>query len=174
MIQVEIEPQKLEGRLTAMNSKLPDITAQTPPESLAFGEVHLLFAKVNPGAPQRGLMPGYHFRILKSDGTDVGHINFRVDDSEHLRLCAGHIGYAINEAHRGHGYAWQACRALAPFVHSLYPAVIVTCDPDNIASIRTIEKLGAHFMEEISIPEHDPDYPHGARKNGVICGNRKS
>jgi len=90
------------------------------------------------------------------DGLDVGHINFRVGDTEHVRICAGHIGFEITETFRGHGYALQACRAIAPFVRSIYRSVTITCDPDNPASRRTIERLGAEFIDEVVVRSSDP------------------
>jgi predicted acetyltransferase len=134
-----------------------------PPETLSSGDVLLRFVRVMPGEPSRGFVPFYNFRILAADGSDVGHINFRVGDTEHIRVSAGHIGYEILEPFRGHGYALQACRAIAPFVRSLYSAVTITCDPDNHASRRTIERLGASFIDEVSVPPNDPHYQRGSR-----------
>ncbi|HTL17135.1 MAG TPA: GNAT family N-acetyltransferase [Patescibacteria group bacterium] len=135
-----------------------------PPPNLAYGRVKLKFDRLMPAEPSRGFVPYYHLRILTCDGQDVGHINFRVGDSEHIRVTAGHIGYHIMEHFRGHGYALQACRAIAPYVRHFYSVVTITCDPDNHASRRTIEKLGARFVDEIEVPANDPHYEKGARK----------
>ncbi len=135
-----------------------------PPEKLSYGSVSLRFVGAVPGEPSRGLVPYYHFRIVAADGTEVGHINFRVGDTEHVRVAAGHIGFEIFEPFRGHGYALQACRAIAPLVRSVYDAVTVTCDPDNAASRRTIEQLGATFIDEVPVPAHDPHYQRGSRR----------
>ena len=51
-------------------------------------------------AESAGLVPYYHFRIIDVDGTDVGHINFRVGDTEHVRVSAGHIGFEIADVFR--------------------------------------------------------------------------
>jgi len=134
-----------------------------PPHAPAFHDVVLKFARLIPGDPTRGMVPAYHFRILIADGTDVGHINFRIGDTPHVRLCAGHIGFAIQEAFRGHKYAEQACRALAPFVRSVYSVVTITCDPDNLASRRTIERLEAQFIDEVAVPPNDPQFERGSR-----------
>lgn len=134
-----------------------------PPETLSFGEVSLRFVNVVPDEESRGFVPFYHFRILTVDGSEVGHINFRVGDTEHVRVCAGHIGFEILEPFRGRGYALQACRAIAPFVRSIYDAVTITCDPDNRASMRTIERLGASLIDEVAVPPHDPHYQRGSR-----------
>lgn len=136
-----------------------------PPVGLAFGAVSLAFIEVLPGDDAKGIAPAYHFHVMLEDGREVGHINFRVGDSAHVRRCAGHIGYVIAEPFRGHGYALQACRALAPFAAAVYPAgIILTCDPDNEASRRTIEKLGARFVERVPVPPEDPHFLRGSRE----------
>lgn len=134
------------------------------PRDLAHGEITLRFVQFVPAEGKDGLAPFYHFRIATADGVEVGHINLRVGMSEHVQLCAGHVGYAIAESFRGHHYALQACRALAPFALVMYQEIILTCDPDNHASMRTIERLGATFIDEVAIPNHDPGYARGARR----------
>jgi len=134
-----------------------------PPDDLSFGDVRLRFARVVPGDPSKGFVPAYHFRIIKIGGSDVGHINFRIGDTEHVRTCAGHIGFEVREDSRGHRYAYQACCAIAPFVRRVYASVLITCDPDNMASIRTIERLGAQFLDEVPIAPHEPQFWRGSR-----------
>jgi len=135
----------------------------SPENPLSFGDIALLFVVVGSGDPSRGFVPYYHFRILTGDGTDVGHINFRVGDTDHVCSSAGHIGFEILEPFRGHGYARQACEAVAPFVRRFYEAVIITCDLENLPSRRTIEHLGAVFLDEVAVPPHDPHYQRGSR-----------
>src|SRR5689334_13855524 len=78
-----------------MNSDEPSRDAFSlprPPETLACGQVTLRFGGILPGNEALGLVPSYHFRIQDLSGTDVGHLNFRVGDTEHVRIAAGHIG----------------------------------------------------------------------------------
>jgi len=146
-----------------MIAPLPEESLPVPPETLSYGQVTIRFDRIVPGEPSRGFVPYYHFRILIADGSEVGHINFRIGDTEHVRLCAGHIGFEILESSRGRGYALQACRAIAAFVRSIYDAVTVTCDPDNFASMRIFAQLGASFIDEVSVPPQDPHYQRGSR-----------
>jgi hypothetical protein len=148
-----------------MKASSPIDSFPPPPDTLSFGQVSLRFVRVIPGDPLRDFVPAYHFRIEVADGSDTGHVNFRVGDTEHVRVCAGHIGFEIEERFRGHGYAFKACRAIAPFVRSIYEAVTITCDPDNLASIRTIERLEAEFMDEVQFPRVIPTISevHAAR-----------
>lgn len=149
---------------SCMSAPFHDEALPTPPDGLSFGNISLRLTKIVPGEPVQGFVPFYHFRMLTADGTDVGHLNFRIGDTEHVRLIAGHIGYEVLDAFRGHGYALEACRAVAPFVRRFYEAVTITCDPDNWPSLRTIEHLGATFLEEVSIPPADPHYRRGSRR----------
>ena len=146
-----------------MNTMLGAAWPALPPPELSHGEIALRFDRVVPGEPARQLVPYFHFRITTAQHPDVGHINFRLGDTDHIRLYAGHIGFAIAENFRGQHYARQACHAIAPFVRSVYPAVIITCDPDNTASRRTIESLGAQWIDEVAVPPHDPHYQRGSR-----------
>jgi len=142
---------------------IPSAESLPPPtQDLCFGKVVLRFDKIVPGDISRHFVPYYHFLILTSGGVEVGHVNFRVGDTEHVRIAVGHIGFVVLEAFRGHGYALQTCRAIAPFVRSFYDAVIITCDPDNRASVRTIERLGASFIDEVAVPPQDPHYQRGS------------
>ncbi|MCW1886033.1 GNAT family N-acetyltransferase [Luteolibacter flavescens] len=111
-----------------------------------------------------GQSPYHHFRIF-AGARDVGHINLRIGDSRHVRRVVGHVGYWIRRRARGNGYALSACHALAPFARAILPKVILTCDPDNTASRRTLERLVPDDqVSEIRIPPKDPHYSRGVRK----------
>ncbi|MDB6080126.1 MAG: GCN5-related N-acetyltransferase [Akkermansiaceae bacterium] len=133
-----------------------------PPVGLAEEEVTLVFSQMLPGNPGLGFVPSYHFRIRANDEC-TGHINLRIGETEHVRLCAGHIGYEIEPRFRGRSLALKACRALAPFVRRFVPEAIITCDPDNWPSRVTIERLGARFLNELPVPATDPHYLRGSR-----------
>jgi GNAT superfamily N-acetyltransferase len=136
----------------------------TAPATLTCGPIILRFVEIVPGDTVLDLVPSYHFRILTAEGVDVGHINFRIGKTRHIRNCAGHLGFAIHEPHRGHGYARQACLALAPFIRTVSPAVLITCNPDNFASRRTIERLGAKFIDEVAVSAADAHHDRHARR----------
>jgi RimJ/RimL family protein N-acetyltransferase len=54
------------------------------------------------------------------------------------------IGYVLNRGYWGHGYATETAKALVGYlfdergVHRVY----ASCDPDNHASVRVLEKVG--------------------------------
>ena len=140
------------------------MTMHLPPLSVVSNNMTLRFTEITPGDIEKGFVPGYHFRILYgADRIDVGHVNVRIGDTPHVTLCAGHIGFFIEERYRGNGFAYQGCMALSGFVSRVLGEAIITVDPDNIASRRTIEKLGADFLDEVLVPPCDPHYARGSR-----------
>lgn len=134
------------------------------PDTFEFSDVTVRFAKVTDGDSSKGFVPGYHFRILDAAMADVGHINVRVGESEHVRLAAGHIGFEIKEPYRGHRYAMKACLAVSPWLSGLGARFLITVDPDNIPSLRTIERIGAVFVDEVEVPKNDPHFARGSRR----------
>ncbi len=132
-----------------------------PPSTMNFGPVQLLFDKIVDVEPGGELVPFYHFKICDMNGTIVGHLNFKVGDTSHIRQCVGHIGYEIVPEHQGNAYAYYACNAVRPFIRVYYNTVILTSTHDTIPSIKTIEKLNATFINEITVPKDDPSYKTG-------------
>lgn len=133
------------------------------PPDLSAGPVILFFDARFDAEPGGELVPFYHFKIIGEQGKIVGHINFKTGDTRHIHQCVGHIGYEILKEYRGRSYAYWACKAIAPLVKSVYDKVVLTCDPENIASKKTIEKLSATFINEVAVPIHDPSYHSGSR-----------
>lgn len=122
----------------------------------------IVFSRMTEGDVAQGIVPGYHFEILNDQSEVVGHLNFRVGDSDHVLFAAGHIGYVISEQHRGYRHAANACLAVAPWVAKVSGTVLITVDPDNLPSIRTIELIGATFIDEVDVPPGDPHYLRGS------------
>lgn len=83
----------------------------------------------------------------------VGRVEFR-DESNRDLLFYGNIGYVIYPPYRGHGFAYEACVKMLPFVRHRYPDlkdIYITCNPDNIASQKTIRKLGADYIKMVAV-----------------------
>lgn len=99
-------------------------------------------------------VPTWSFRMVHAEsGEELGTIRLRVGDSRHVVMYAGHVGYAVEERHRGHRYAERALRLLLPMSRRLGLDVLwVTCDPENVASRRTLERMGAKLVEEVDVP----------------------
>lgn len=99
------------------------------------------------------LIPFYWYDILlNATGEVVGKISIRIGDNYHS-YYNGHIGYEIDEPYRGHGYALTACKMVLPVAkfHGM-TRLTLTCDEDNVASYKTIEKLGGQLLEIVTPP----------------------
>src|SRR4051812_17191483 len=74
----------------------------------------------------------------------VGRVSIRHALNSDLERVGGHIGYVVVPEYRRHGYATAILRqALGLARQKLGLArVLVTCDDDNVGSIRTIENNG--------------------------------
>jgi len=83
-------------------------------------------------------------------GKNVGRLVLREGNDEE-RYFEGHISYHIEEEYRGHHYAYQACLLLKDIVNKDH--LLITCDPQNIASKKTIEKLNCEYLETKVIPQ---------------------
>lgn len=89
-----------------------------------------------------GKVPGLTYFCVH-DGNIVGMVNLRLALNEHLRTEGGHIGYSVRPTERNKGYATQILQAALEVYGVLgIHNVIITCDKDNIASARVIQKCG--------------------------------
>jgi tagatose 1,6-diphosphate aldolase len=100
-------------------------------------------------------VPTYFFRMTSiAHDDELGTINLRVGSNQHLEEYAGHIGYGVHPAHRGHHYAARSVTLLLPLARKLgIEPVWITCDPQNNASRRSLEIAGAEFVEIVDVPE---------------------
>ena len=90
-------------------------------------------------------------------GECLGRIRLRVGWSEDVIRYAGHVGYAVEPAHRGHHYAERARRLIIPVAkHHGMRSLWITCQPDNARRRRTLERLGAECVATIEVPPQSP------------------
>ena len=124
-----------------------------------------MLAHATSAQPDRLRVPFYVFNMfVPGSEREVGHVSLRVGDDPELVRYAGHVGYVVDEAHRGHHYAERSCRLILPLAkhHGLNP-LWITCNPDNLPSRRTCERLGALYVETVEIPPHRVEYAGGER-----------
>jgi len=109
----------------------------------------------------------YSFDISCND-TRVGDIRLRIGNTEGI-YYSGHIGFAVDEAHRGKGYAVQACRLLTPIArHHGMTKLIISNDDGNLASYRVCEKLGAKLVCKAELPDWHDAYKQGHRYKNIF------
>jgi tagatose 1,6-diphosphate aldolase len=134
------------------------------PGELRDGELELRIRARHDADPDRDRVAAYELVVIVG-GDVVGVVSFRAQSSPNVERFAGHIGYRVDAAHRGHHYAERAVRLLLPFVkrHGLTSAWI-TCAPDNVASRRTCERLGAVMVDIVAVPPDHEDYVRARAK----------
>ena len=87
--------------------------------------------------------------LWMADGEEhLGRISLRHTLTDLLLTWGGHIGYSVRPSARRRGYATQALAGMLPVCAGLgIDPALVTCDTDNVASRRTIEKNGGVYED---------------------------
>lgn len=114
------------------------------------------------------MIPFYYYDIIrKNDNLTVGKISIRIGNNFHS-YYNGHIGYEIFKEYRGNGMAYKACLLVIDVArfHDM-DLIYLTCDESNVASYRTIEKLGAELVEICEIPKEYFGWHEGMEKQRV-------
>ncbi len=85
------------------------------------------------------------------DGRIVGRSSIRHELNDYLFKFGGNIGYAVATAYRQKGIATEILKQSLLYCRDVLKLkkVLVTCDEDNLASIKTIEKNGGVFENKI-------------------------
>jgi predicted acetyltransferase len=141
-----------------------------PPETWEGFVARVLRAEV---APEPGHVPQTTYWATLGDAV-VGHIGLRHRLNAELSEFGGHIGYAVRPAYRARGLAKEMLRrVLRTATAREIGRLLLTCAPDNEASIRTIVANGGVlertiFVERIGRETSlywitlEPDVGHGA------------
>jgi len=127
-------------------------------------EIFLRLDNTVKGNPEKQLVDYYNLKIcLSSDGTEVGLCNFRVGNTQRL-FFGGNIGYEIYEPYRGHYYSGKACMLLFDLArkHNM-SYMYITCNPDNIGSIKNCEYAGGTLVATVDLPTDTDMYEEGER-----------
>ncbi|HEX8521292.1 MAG TPA: GNAT family N-acetyltransferase [Tepidisphaeraceae bacterium] len=89
--------------------------------------------------------------------TMAGGIGVRIGTTREIELYSGNIGYHVYPPARGHHYAERSVRLVLSLIkrHGL-SHVWITTNPDNLASRRTCERLGATLVDTVTVPKNHP------------------
>ena len=100
---------------------------------------------------QKQTPPTYVFQIKSRNNETLGMLRLRLTDDTNFLSYYGHIGYFIKTSARGHYYAAKALKMVLPLAqfHGINP-LLITCNPNNQASIKTCQKAGAIYLKTIT------------------------
>ena len=97
------------------------------------------------------------FLLAWVDRELVGRTSIRHELNDYLEIYGGHIGFGVVPNHRRRGHAIEIPR------HSLVIAraecvmdVLVTCDEDNVGSMRTIQRCDGVLDSIVEQPAGGP------------------
>jgi predicted acetyltransferase len=87
----------------------------------------------------------------------IGRVSIRHMLNDFLLRVGGHIGYVVVPEFRRQGHATAILRLALDFACDKlgHDHVLVTCDDDNIGSIKTIENNGGVLEDIVSAPDSD-------------------
>jgi len=99
-------------------------------------------------------LPFHYYDIyLLNTTTQIGKISIRIGHNYHSYFN-GNVGYEINEEFRGNHYALESVKLIinvAKYHHMKH--LILSCEEDNVASYKSIEKLDAQLIEVVTPPK---------------------
>lgn len=101
---------------------------------------------------------------LTGSNLKVGKCDLRLKNDGFMYYY-GNVGYNIKETYRGHHYAYYACKILFKIAKEEFGLneLIITCNPDNDASYKTLKRLGGKLVEIAQIPYDHELYEKGDR-----------
>lgn len=101
-----------------------------------------------------GWVPSQFLLAVDGDGQVLGRVSIRLELTGWLREIGGHIGYGVRPESRRRGVATALLRhAVQVLATAGTDEVLVTCDPDNVGSRRTIERCGGIFQDISAAPD---------------------
>src|SRR5262249_28666473 len=107
----------------------------------------------------------YSWRLtVPPDDTAIGSVGCRI------RGISADVGFVLNRRHWGRGYATEAAGAVLDWLKSLevITGIHATCDVDNAASARVLEKLG--LSRKARLPQYAvrPNMPGAPRRDAFL------
>lgn len=135
---------------------------------LKSDEIYLDLFQTIDGNEEKEWLPSYHFNICSLGATKLGKCDLRIGHNEKT-YYGGNIGYQIDPDFRGHHYAAKACTLLFELakLHGM-KYLLITCNPDNIASRKTCEYAGGKLEKIVDLPpENDMFIESGETQKAI-------
>ena len=121
-------------------------------------------ARVSEKASFDGVPTVFYDIYVSGSNLKVGKCDLRLKNDGFMYYY-GNVGYNIKESYRGHHYAYYACKVLFKIAKEEFGLneLIITCNPDNDASYKTLKRLGGKLVEIAQIPYDHELYEKGDR-----------
>ncbi|CAN5379137.1 GNAT family N-acetyltransferase [soil metagenome] len=97
------------------------------------------------------------YLVAEIGGAVIGRVSIRHTLTPTLLQIGGHVGYGVRPTYRGRGYATTMLRlSIERLTGRGVADILVTCDEDNMASRRTIERCGGVLEDVRHLAEEAP------------------
>lgn len=98
----------------------------------------------------KGLLPRTILWLIDNDEF-IGFVDIRHGLDDILMNRGGHIGYLIKYTKRRQGYGYKQFELALEYIKKTFnfDKLLVTCDDDNIPSIKIIERYGGKLSDKI-------------------------
>lgn len=121
---------------------------------MTWEEFAVFLRRLESGAHEEGLpprrVPQSVYWLVRDGRVLLGSSHLRHRLTPMLEHEGGHIGYVIRPSERGKGYATLLLSLTLEKAREMgLPGVLITCDDDNIASARVIEKNGGQLLNKV-------------------------
>ena len=105
----------------------------------------------------------YYYNVYDKEHNRVGECDLYLTQDKDVYYL-GNIGYEIFSQYRGHGYSKDCSKLLIDLASKIgVSELTITANPNNIASLKIINSLGAKFVEVIKVPRNCQLYKTGDR-----------
>ncbi len=102
--------------------------------------------------PQDHVAEDFFWLVDDTKKAFIGQITLRHELTDSLRLCGGHIGYAVRRSCWNQGYGTKMLGLVLEKAKELgLDRVLVTCNDDNLPSARVIEKNGFVQADKVMV-----------------------
>lgn len=135
------------------------------PGRLIDDELELILTDTTPAHPEKNYVSAYKFEMRDAQsGKKMGRIDLRIWENESI-FYGWNIGYGVDESHRWAGLAARSVEMLLSFAKKNgMKKLSITCDPENIASRKTCERVWGELLEIVELPKENEQYQNGDRK----------
>ena len=140
-------------------------------KNIFFGNKKIIIKecfKIDP-SESNSYVESIYFDIIDINNNFVGYCDLRLGMNEELYYL-GQVGYHIYNEYRGNNYAYEASLLIFKLAKNKYlmESLLITCNPENIASYKTLSKLNGKLVKIVDVPKNSSLFQTGDLKKCIF------